>query len=120
VFLGVFISVSDVCCKCFNCFERVLQMFHLDVSIDWVLHLPPRLLLLASVSPPFLDAGDVRAVWAHVGVDGMGGASHSSDAESEGAGRAARSKRGARGAASGRGPRAGRPSASLTVISFYC
>jgi hypothetical protein len=44
--LGVFTSVLDVCCKCFNYFERMLQIFHLGVSkINRVLHLPPRLLL---------------------------------------------------------------------------
>jgi hypothetical protein len=27
-----FPRVSDVCCKCFNCFGRILQMFPLDVA----------------------------------------------------------------------------------------
>jgi hypothetical protein len=27
-----FSSVSDVCCKCFSCFGRMLQVFHLDVA----------------------------------------------------------------------------------------
>ena len=30
--LGVFASVSDVCCKCFSCFERMLHVFHMYVS----------------------------------------------------------------------------------------
>jgi hypothetical protein len=44
----------------------------------------------------------------------VGTASRSSGAESEQVGRAVQSKRGAWAAASGRGPRAGRLSASLT------
>jgi hypothetical protein len=29
-----------VFCKCFNCFERMLQVFHLDVvKVDLVLHM---------------------------------------------------------------------------------
>ena len=41
-----FTSVLDVCCKCFNLFECMFQIFHLNVSkVDRVLHLPPRLLL---------------------------------------------------------------------------
>jgi hypothetical protein len=39
VFSCVFAGVSDVCCKCFNCFERMLQVFHLVVAkVDLVLH----------------------------------------------------------------------------------
>ena len=35
-----FSRVSDVCCKCFNCFERMLQIFSLDVAkINLVLHM---------------------------------------------------------------------------------
>jgi hypothetical protein len=31
---------SDVCCKCFNCFRRMLQAFHLSVAkVDLVLHM---------------------------------------------------------------------------------
>jgi hypothetical protein len=41
-FSDVFTSVLDVCCKRFNCFERMLQMFQLNVSkVDQMLHLPP-------------------------------------------------------------------------------
>jgi hypothetical protein len=29
--LGVFVSISDVCCKCFNGFRDMLQVFHLNV-----------------------------------------------------------------------------------------
>ena len=63
-FSGVFTSVSNVCCKCFNYFRiyvaNVLTIFerrfHLDVSkIDRMLRLSPRL-TLARLS----DAGDVR------------------------------------------------------------
>jgi hypothetical protein len=37
---GVFASVSDVCCKCFSCFGRMLQVFHLYiVKVDRVLHM---------------------------------------------------------------------------------
>jgi hypothetical protein len=33
-------GISDVCCKCFNSFERRLQVFHLDiVKVDLVLHI---------------------------------------------------------------------------------
>jgi hypothetical protein len=32
VFLGVFASVFDVCCKCFSYFKCMLQVFHLDVA----------------------------------------------------------------------------------------
>jgi hypothetical protein len=36
----VFPRVLDVCCKCFNCFESMLQMFPLDVAkVDLVLHM---------------------------------------------------------------------------------
>jgi hypothetical protein len=39
-FFWYFASVSDVCCKCCNCFRRMLQVFHLDVAkIDLVLHM---------------------------------------------------------------------------------
>jgi hypothetical protein len=30
--INVFSGVSDVCCKCFNCFERMLQVLHLDIT----------------------------------------------------------------------------------------
>ena len=72
-----FSSVLCVFCKCFRhmfqmfhfVFIRILQVLYLDVSkVDRVLHLSsPRCLL-------FLDASDVQAVWAHVGVGGVGGA----------------------------------------------
>jgi hypothetical protein len=32
VFSGVFASVSDICCKCFRSFGRMLQVLHLDVA----------------------------------------------------------------------------------------
>jgi hypothetical protein len=39
-FFWCFASVSDVCCKCFNYFGRILQMFPLDVTkVDLVLHM---------------------------------------------------------------------------------
>ena len=48
-----FVSVSDVCCKCFNCFERILQVFYLDVAhVKWD-HLPP---------PPAAAAGALESV----------------------------------------------------------
>jgi hypothetical protein len=31
-FSKCFASVSDTCCKCFSCFVRMLQVFHLNVS----------------------------------------------------------------------------------------
>jgi hypothetical protein len=35
-----FPGVSNVCCKCFNCSGRMLQVFHLDfVKVDLVLHI---------------------------------------------------------------------------------
>jgi hypothetical protein len=35
-----FPHVSDICCKCFNCFGHMLQMFPLDVEkVDLVLHM---------------------------------------------------------------------------------
>ena len=61
---------------------------------------------------PLLDAGDVRAAWAHEGD--MGGASRSSGVESEWAGRAASSRRRELRLDTGLGP--GRPGASLTII----
>ena len=40
VFSGVFATVLDVCCKCFNCFECMLQVFHVDIAKeDLVLHM---------------------------------------------------------------------------------
>jgi hypothetical protein len=40
VFFRCFASVSDVCCKCFICFGRMLQAFHLDVvNVNRVLHM---------------------------------------------------------------------------------
>jgi hypothetical protein len=56
---------------------------------------------LALVS--LLNVGDVRAAWAHVGASGVGGASRSSGAESERAGRATPSGCEARELTSGRG-----------------
>jgi hypothetical protein len=35
-----FPRVSDVCCRCFNCFRRILHMFPLDIAkVDLVLHM---------------------------------------------------------------------------------
>jgi hypothetical protein len=35
-----FSRVSNICCKCFNCFRHMLQMFPLDVAkVDLVLHI---------------------------------------------------------------------------------
>jgi hypothetical protein len=34
-FLDVFASVSDVCYKCFNYFEHILEVLHLDV-VNWI------------------------------------------------------------------------------------
>jgi hypothetical protein len=31
-FFLVFASVSDICCKCFNYFERMLQVFHMNIA----------------------------------------------------------------------------------------
>jgi hypothetical protein len=40
VLFWCFVSVSDVCCKCFNCLRRMMQMFLLDVAkVDLVLHM---------------------------------------------------------------------------------
>jgi hypothetical protein len=58
---------------------------------------------------PLLDARDVRTTWAHVGTDGVGGASRSSDVESERVSHAKRNRCGMWGAASERGPHARRP-----------
>jgi hypothetical protein len=39
-FFWYFASVSEVCCKCCNCFRHMLQVFHLDVAkVDLVLHM---------------------------------------------------------------------------------
>jgi hypothetical protein len=39
-FLGVFVSVSDVCFKCFICLQSILQVLHLDIlKVDRVLHM---------------------------------------------------------------------------------
>jgi hypothetical protein len=35
-----FPHVSDICCKCFNCFRCMLKMFPLDIAkVDMVLHM---------------------------------------------------------------------------------
>jgi hypothetical protein len=35
-----FSAISDIYCKCFSCFGRMLQVFHLDVAkVDLVLHM---------------------------------------------------------------------------------
>jgi hypothetical protein len=39
-FFWCFVSVSDVCCKCFSYFGRTLQVFNMDVAkVDCVLHM---------------------------------------------------------------------------------
>jgi hypothetical protein len=39
-FFWCFISVLNICCKYFNCFGRMLQVFHLDVAkVDQMLHM---------------------------------------------------------------------------------
>jgi hypothetical protein len=39
-FFWCFASVPDICCMCFSCFKRMLQVFHLDVAkVDRVLHM---------------------------------------------------------------------------------
>jgi len=80
-----FPRVSDVCCKYFNYFRRVLQMFPLDVAkVDLVLHMlqwTPS----AAAGPTYMCMGvervqaagmgnrasadqDVALAWARVGV----------------------------------------------------
>ena len=78
-------TVLNLCCKYF------IQMFRKQIGCCIFLLV---FLLLAQVSPPLLDAGDVRAAWARVGAWGMGWVSRSSGVESEWAGCAARSRRG--------------------------
>jgi len=40
VFSGVFASVSDVCCKCYNYFGHMLHVFYLDLAkVDLMLHM---------------------------------------------------------------------------------
>jgi hypothetical protein len=40
VFSGVFARVIDVCCKCFSCFGRMLQVFHLNIAkVDRMSHM---------------------------------------------------------------------------------
>jgi hypothetical protein len=35
-----FSGISDIYCKCFSCFGRILQVFHLDVAkVDLMLHM---------------------------------------------------------------------------------
>jgi hypothetical protein len=39
-FFWCFASVSDVSCKCFSCFGRMLQIFHLDITkVDQAFHM---------------------------------------------------------------------------------
>jgi hypothetical protein len=39
-FLLLFVSISDVCYKCFSYFGRMLYLFHLDVvKVDRMLHM---------------------------------------------------------------------------------
>jgi hypothetical protein len=60
-----FSRVSDVCCKCFNCFERVLQMFPLDAEkIDLVLHCSSHLLQLLGPRCMRVGVEGARAVGA--------------------------------------------------------
>jgi hypothetical protein len=40
MFCNGYTRVSDVCCKCFNCFRRILQIFSLDVAkVELMLHI---------------------------------------------------------------------------------
>jgi hypothetical protein len=56
-----FSRVSDVYCKCFNCFGHMLQMFPLDVAkVDLVLHM-----LQTKVDPSAAKPACMR-----VGVEG--------------------------------------------------
>ena len=65
-----FPRVSDVCCKCFNCFERMLQMFPLDVAkINLVLH-------MLQWTPS--AAAACYNCWAHLHVRGCGGSTSGS------------------------------------------
>jgi len=58
----VFPRVSDVCCKCFNCFGRTLQMFPLDVAkVDLMLHMLQW--------DPYAATACCN-YWARVGVEG--------------------------------------------------
>ena len=117
-FSSIFTSVSDVRCKCFSCFERTLQISHLDVSkVDWVLHLLPRLLL------PRLGVSSFFQCWwcsDDMGPcgDGRRGWGESFERRRIWSGGACKTecRRGAWGAASECGPRAGRQGASRSDI----
>jgi hypothetical protein len=64
-FFCCFASVSDAYCKCFNCFEHMLQMFSLNVvKVDLVLHM---LQWDPSATVPAAAAGPVHI---RVGVEG--------------------------------------------------
>jgi hypothetical protein len=74
-FPGVFTSVSDVRCKCFNCFRAFVAnvLFGCFKSRSGVASPFLPSVAFASVSPPLLSAGDIQ-----VTSDGLGGTSHSS------------------------------------------
>jgi hypothetical protein len=60
-----FLGVLDVCCKCFNCFGRMLQVFYWDVAkVDLVLY-------ILQWDPP--TAATCYICWAHVYACGSGG-----------------------------------------------
>jgi hypothetical protein len=69
-FFLCFASVSDVCCKCFSCFGRMLQVFYLDVAkVDRVLH------MLQSCEKGRGRERSLRMVWQcrpHVGTRNVG------------------------------------------------
>jgi hypothetical protein len=56
-----FPRVLDVCCKYFNCFERMLQMLPIDV---------PKVDLLLHMLQWILSATAARPAYIHVGVEG--------------------------------------------------
>jgi hypothetical protein len=61
-FFWSFASISDVCCKCFICVRRMLQVFYLNVAkVDRVLHMlqldPPAAPAAATAgAPPWVIA----------------------------------------------------------------
>jgi hypothetical protein len=70
VYTCVFLSVSDVCCKCSSCFERMLQVFLNVAKVDLVLHMlqwdPPAVVHACACMPASITARLLRSTYSAV------------------------------------------------------
>jgi hypothetical protein len=82
-FSDVFVSVSNVCCKCFSYFGHMLQAFHLDVAkyirillmLQWDSSAAAACCSYWGVDGLHVrssNTGDVRAMWAPYGLEKRG------------------------------------------------